>query len=224
VAINEKDYKFLKTNSKAKHIALVPLFLTNSFFGKYEEHRESYGRSKFYFDMPFYEKKTFCYYGFIRPNKGIVELMAAWNSIRGEFPDWKLKIYAPNATLDTKVLEEMQAHFNDQIMWQSDGYTFLPFDAGEFGILPYQQCNNSSMICELIAYGSPTVTTDLEPFADYAEYRSNDITSIIRYGIANAAEMRRGIFEKRRKLFRQNHKAKKALFDLACKIYQDTLL
>ncbi|MEM6883570.1 MAG: glycosyltransferase [Verrucomicrobiota bacterium] len=102
----------------------------------------------------------------IHPKKGIDLLLRSWDSIKKDFPEWKLVIAGPD--LD-KYRETLDAQFpsNDQIIWTGavSGETkdWLLHHAA-FLSLPTHSENFGIVIAEALAHQTPVLTTDQTPW------------------------------------------------------------
>ena len=218
--LNEGDYFNLK--GKRGGVYLIKHMMPYTFVAPYPEAYFNSDASRYFTDPVFYEEKTFCFYGLVKENKGIVRLLQAWNKMSPQYPDWKLKLYAKEIVgWNTEVVKEVEANLGERTVWIRMGYTSIPHLLGEFAILPYLKANNSGVLHELVAFGCPVLTSDCKAFEDYSLLRNDDIAYLIQYGINNASNLRSQADTMRLRLFEQNYEAKVATMDLALRILKD---
>lgn len=223
VALNEVDAQRIasdmaKVSSKAE-LVIIPHVMPNTLVRDYFEFPFSANNNARLFGPWRISKKTFCFYGSARPNKGILLLMRTWNNIRRSFPDWKLELYAQYVNETAEIYEEIRSLENEQCTWYRDGYLFLPNQRGEFAILPYLKCNNSGVIHEMLSYECPVYASNLRPLSE-ATFQSDSVAELIVRGIEDCGTeaVKQDVRKKKAEMLRQNVDAKKKLLELATKV------
>ena len=213
VVLNQNDYDTV--TAFRDNVMLLPHFTPNVFVGDYPELLLNNNANARAFGPYHVTPKTFCYYGTLRPHKGVLALADAWNEVKEQYPEWTFKIYAyPDASA---LGSELNKRVGDRTVWVP-GYDLLADHLGEFAVLPYTECNNSGVVEELIACECPTVSTDVAAFVGKSLYRSNDLRHLIQYGIEHVEELRGRVKEQKIQQIKKTAEVRCQLVSLATEV------
>jgi len=136
--------------------------------------------------------KTLLYLSRINPVKGIDILLAAWETVAREFPDWQLVIAGP---LDNEYAQAMQSlaversiprlKFHGEVLGKAKNALFS--EASLF-VLPSYSENFGIAVAEAFAHGVPVITTTGTPWSDitsrqcgwYIDPKQESLTASLR--------------------------------------------
>lgn len=117
--------------------------------------------------------RTLLYLGRIHPIKGIDNLLRAWQSIAGRFPDWRLRLVGPDAASHRMQLDRLAAELKlERVEFTGPRYgadKHAEYAAADLFVLPSYSENFGMSVAEALAHGVPVITTTGTPWMSVRE-------------------------------------------------------
>jgi glycosyltransferase involved in cell wall biosynthesis len=115
-------------------------------------------------------RKTLLFLGRIHPEKGIDNLIRAWNCVYQRFPQWRLNIVGPNHGGYLEKMQNLSQRLGvERCTFSPPLYGAEKFDAyreAELFVLPSPSENFGNTIAEALSVGTPVITTKGAPWAE----------------------------------------------------------
>jgi glycosyltransferase involved in cell wall biosynthesis len=114
--------------------------------------------------------RVLTYLGRLHPEKGLDNLLSAWQSIQSNFKNWRLQLIGPGDKRYIEHLKELAFRLElDAVDFLGPMYTAKKWEAyrnADLYILPSPSENFGMTIAEALASGTPVITTKGAPWAE----------------------------------------------------------